>query len=140
MTNRDTASTDKIGIDGYFVARPYYYDVVDKNVQTWKNYKLLPRGKKTYLDDVIGDAKKKNYPQVYGKVQDWKELGINVGLHGHAHKFEFRKSKKETLNAEIMRLEKAKKSPAPGAYDLPKYKIPQTANNKEDQRMMVADC
>jgi hypothetical protein len=72
---------------------------------------------------VIKEAKKKNYPQVYGKVFDWSNASTSVASHGHAHKYEFKKSKKETLNEEIIRREKAKKSPAPGAYEMQKFKI-----------------
>ena len=64
----DTSPERKIGIDGYIIASPWYN--VKKgglNCDNWKNYKLLPRGKKSYLDDVIADAKKKLSPQIYAK-------------------------------------------------------------------------
>jgi hypothetical protein len=38
-----------------------------------------------------------------------------------------------------MRKEKAKKSPAPGAYEIPKQKIPAIPKSTEVQRLMVAD-
>lgn len=110
-----------MGIPGYFIAKHPFYDRV-KHIQNWKNYKLLARGKHSYLDDVIAEAKKKNYP-VYSKQLDWSKMAVDVASNGHSHKFEFRKSKKETLNEEIIRKEKAKKSPAPGAYEMPKFKV-----------------
>ena len=39
-------------------------------------------------------------------------------MHGHYHKDEFRKQKRETIPEEIYRRAKNTKSPAPGAYEV----------------------
>jgi len=77
---------------------------------------LLDRGKKTYLDDVMKEGKKSLAPNQYSKPINWNLSSASGITHGHSHKDEFRKSKRETLNEEIIRLAKANKGPAPGAY------------------------
>jgi hypothetical protein len=55
------------------------------------------------------------------------------------HKDEFLPTDRETMNAKIIRVEKARKGPDPGTYkDFPKPKIIGLAKQKSEQRMMVA--
>lgn len=139
-SRQETSPERKIGIDGYFVAQPYYNDRKGGlHCDNWKNYKLLPRGKKSYLDDVIADAKKKLSPQIYAKQFDWREATAKISDHGHIHKYEFRKSKKETLNEEIIRKAKNAKTPAPGAYEVAKFKVQQIPKQTSEQLQMAAD-
>jgi len=49
---------------------------------------------------------------------------MSTATHGHMHKDEFLPTDRETMNAKIIRTEKAKKGPDPGTYkDFPKPKI-----------------
>ena len=75
-------------------------------------------GKYTFLDDVMKQAKKMCDSKLYIKQSDWKGDAAQVSVHGHYHKDEFRKQKRETIPEEIYRRAKNNKSPAPGAYDV----------------------
>ena len=46
---------------------------------------------------------------------------MSTATHGHMHKDEFLPTDRETMNAKIIRVEKARKAPDPGTYkDFPK--------------------
>ena len=121
----------QIGVKGYVVPKHANNDVPGISVQNWKVYKLKERGKKTFLDDVISIAKK-NEVKGHTKQLDWNKEQLKQSEHGHFHKHEFLKNKRETLNEEIFRKCKAAKLPAPGAYDLPKQKIQNIPKTSED--------
>lgn len=105
-------------IEGYRIGRPYYNESVDKETINWKHAKLADRGKKTYIDAVIKESKKPGRigPQQYSKILDWQAEGSNPRIHGHALKDRFYPGKRETISAEISRLEKERKSPSPDQY------------------------
>lgn len=49
---------------------------------------------------------------------------MSTATHGHFHKDEFLPTDRETMNAKIIRHEKARKGPDPGTYkDFPKPRI-----------------
>lgn len=100
----------------------------------WKNIKIPDKGKgkKTFFDDVMKESSKRLAPNKYSKQIDWK-LSQNSGLtHGHLLKGKFNPGNRETSAGEIMRKEKARKSPDPGAYDLPVPKIHGSAKSTSD--------
>lgn len=53
---------EEYGISGYTIAKHVLYDNPNKNVANWKNGKILPKGKKTFFDDEIKNAKDKVSP------------------------------------------------------------------------------
>ena len=58
---------------------------------------------------------------------------MSTATHGHHHKDEFLPTDRETTNAKIIRVEKAKKEPGPGTYkDFPKPKIIGLAKQKSE--------
>jgi hypothetical protein len=139
---RNATQRHEFGVKGYEVPKPYYYDVNDIHIQNWKVTKIPPRGKgkKTYLDDVMTNAKKTQSTAHLLKPMDWKVASASMATHGHLHKNEFRKKKKETLNAEIMRHSKARKSPAPGEYEIPVPKIRSIPKYTEVKSLMILDA
>ena len=57
---------------------------------------------------------------------------MSTATHGHMHKDEFLPYR-ETMNAKIIRVEKARKAPDPGTYkDFPKPKVIGLAKQKSD--------
>jgi len=50
------------GIQGYVIGKPAYNDNKKVHVHSWKNEKTVPNGKRTYLDDIIRESKKKLSP------------------------------------------------------------------------------
>jgi hypothetical protein len=58
---------------------------------------------------------------------------MSTATHGHMHKDEFLPTDRETMNAKIIRVEKARKAPDPGTYkDFPKPKVIGLAKQKSD--------
>ena len=109
-------SKSEFGIKGYVIQKHAFYDKV-KHLEKWRVNKSVA-GKYTFLDDVMKEAKKKCDSKLYIKPSDWKADAAVVSSHGHIHKDEFKKMKRETLPEEIYRRAKNTKSPAPGAYEV----------------------
>lgn len=111
------------------------------SVIDWKHGVPKTKLKKTFLDDVIkvGNRLSTASKSVLNII-DWKQESANLFMHGHRHKNEVSKLKKETINEEIFRLEKKNRSPAPGAYNnMPKYKPQGIPKQTSDQRMFYND-
>ena len=98
-------------------------------IETWKNAKLLDRGKKTFLDDVIKYCNRgKLSPVVYASHEDWAMRCNSKLMHGHMLKNRIsppgKLGARETLPAEIMRKEKLRKISPPWAYNnMPNYRV-----------------
>lgn len=52
--------------------------------------------KRTFLDDVVLEHLKKGAPPTHEKLTNWGEHLSSHIVHGHAHKDEFKKSKRLT--------------------------------------------
>ena len=89
------------GMKDYFMAKPPNMDHKNQCVLSWNVEAKLPRGRKTYLNDVIRNCKKNPSPDWKVGVTDWAASARLSIHHGHEHKDEFLKAEKVTLNAEI---------------------------------------
>ena len=128
------------GIEGYTIGTHWKNDNKMQFVSNWKARKIPEKGKYSYLDDVIKANKHKVSPQQYAKQEDWKERETSVQRHGHAHKDEYRKGPRETLNSQIMKEAKLKGIPAPGHYNTVANKISGYGAVKQTSpQMMMAE-
>lgn len=89
------------GLKDYFIAKPPNMDHKNPCILNWNNGEKLPRGRKTFLNDVIRYAKKNPSPDWRVGVCDWASSARLTQHHGHPHKDEFLKAERVTLNAEI---------------------------------------
>lgn len=111
----------------------------------WANQKdqeAYTKGKKTFLDDVIHQAKKTQSQTSFMKHQDWNLNNSKVTLNGHLKKHEFLKAKRMTFNEDIYRKAKLYKVPGIGEYayqNFPKPRICSVPKSTADQRSLVND-
>lgn len=76
-------------------------------------------------------------PNIYAKQWDWNLIQASAPNQGHTHKDEFRKAKRETVFEEEARMAKKRQIPAPGAYNMPVYKIRNASIDKQPQMQMA---
>lgn len=96
----------------------------DIHIHNWKAYKKEEQGKRTFLDDVARDAKKKLSPVLYAKIDNWAEMSQSKMNHGHALKDKFHPGQRVTFVEEAIKFDKRKHIPAPGVYNtLPKERV-----------------
>ena len=113
----------------------------DLCIENWKNIGTQPGGKKTFLDDVARDAKKKLSPVLYAKVEDWAQMSQSKLMHGHGLKNKFLPGSRQTVLAEAIVLDKRRNIPAPGAYNnLPKERVLQVPKTTDNQIKMNDHC
>ena len=63
-----------------------------------------------------------------------------MALHGHAHKDEFRKGHRTTMSEQFINTARKINNPAPGKYELPKWKVNNIPKSTTDQILMVGDA
>ena len=88
-------------MEDYFVGKPPNMDSKNLSVDNWSVATKLPRGRKTFLNDVIRLAKKNPSPNWRCGVSDWASQANLIGVHGHGHKDEFPKGPRETIPVKI---------------------------------------
>lgn len=113
----------------------------DRCIHNWKAYKLESNGKKTFLDDVKREAKKKLSPVLYAKVENWAEISNSKMLHGHGHKNKIHPGNRVTFVDEAVKFDKRRHIPAPGTYNnLPKDRVLQVPKTTDKQLKMNDHC
>lgn len=88
----------------------------------------------------MNESKKRLPPNKYALHNDWRKMSMSIQQHGHQKKNLFVKGSRETLNAEVIKLAKKAKIPAPGTYEFPKEKIRSIPKVTSAQLMMNDDC
>lgn len=113
-------SNKEFGLKDYKLSKnASYNDKQGRSVLNWNNQReqeAYPKGKKTFLDDVINRAKKNMSQTNFMKYEDWNKNNTSVTLNGHIRKNEFLKCKRMTFNDVIERNAKINKVPGIGEY------------------------
>ena len=131
-------NNSEMGIEGYTIGKSFFLDKPGFKVINWANVK--PLDKKTFLDDIMAESKKRLPPNKYASHQDWRKMSVSVIEHGHVRKNLIVKGSRQTLNEEIIKTAKRNKIPAPGAYNLPKERIRNIPKVTTPQLQMSDDC